>query len=93
MRKLAQQGDCLNRVQPRGVADHVVLVLAPLPVLAQRADPLGDGRVVGEEGSGVAECAEVLPRIEAVGGRRAGAGAQAAAARAVGLAGVLDHAQ
>src|SRR5581483_3457612 len=90
-RKLVSQNRSLDRVEPRRIADHVVVVLQPLSMLAQRANLLRKSLVVGNEGAGIAERAEVLSRIEAECRRNTNlAGAHAVPICAMGLARILD---
>src|SRR5438067_4724070 len=64
-RELVREHDRLDRVEPRGEADHLVVVLRALPVLAQRLHACDEIVIVGDQRAGVAECAEILAGIEA----------------------------
>ena len=67
------------------------MVLPPLSVLAERANRLGEARVVRGERAGVAHRSEILRRVEAERAREpGGAGAEAVALGPVRLAGILD---
>ncbi len=71
---------------------QVVLVLPPLPVLAESEDRVGELVVVRHQCTRVAHCPEILPGIEAE--RRSAAAracAKSIARCAMGLAGVLDQ--
>src|SRR5204862_8103672 len=86
--------DRLDRVEPARPAFALVLVLRPLPVLAQRLRGLREPGVVRGQRARVAKGAEVLARIEAERRERAfRAGADAVPIRSVCLAGVLDELQ
>src|SRR5205814_6067069 len=86
--------DRLDRVEPACPAFALVLVLRPLPVLAQRLRGLREPGVVRGQRACVAEGAEILARIEAERRERASrAGADAVPIRSVCLAGVLYEVQ
>jgi hypothetical protein len=86
-----QQGG-LDLVQAAVPADLVVHVLLGRPVVAQRAEPVGDVRVRRRHGTAVAEGAQVLPRVEAPGGRVGQTpDRDAPVPGAVRLCGVVEH--
>ena len=89
--QLHAQDRRLEGVEPRGGADHVMVVAGPLAVRAQQPDLVGDRRVVRHEPAAVAPGAEVLRGVE---GEAAGVAHRARATAgepgAVRLAGVLD---
>ena len=86
----AQHGS-LQLVQATVTPLHVEHILAARPVVAQSTHGTSQLSVVRGHGSGIAESAEVLARIEAVPGRVAkAAGALAAKSTAVSLRVVLD---
>ncbi len=64
---MLQEGG-LQVVEPEAVADHGVVRLALVAVVAQDAHRLGHVGVGGGDRAAVAEGAEVLARIEAEGG-------------------------
>ncbi len=90
-RQLAKENERLDRVESRGPADRVVLVLRRCPCSRSERTLVGEFGVVGDERACVSHRAEILPRVEA---ERAGgpscAGAHAVARRSVRLTGVLD---
>src|SRR5918994_6887574 len=89
--KLLEQDDRLDGVQPGGVADVVVVVLAGLSVDAKCSRVLGQTRVVGHERPRVPHCSEVLRRVEAEGRRCGGfANGQAIAAGPVSPGRILE---
>jgi hypothetical protein len=90
-RKLLEQDDRLERVQAGGVPDVLVVVLICFAVAAERANPVGEVTVVGDERSGVTHRTEVLRRIEAERGRTCEpAGPDSIAARTMCLTRVLN---
>src|SRR5829696_6171745 len=90
-RKLLEQDDRLDGVQPGGIADIIVAVLAGLSVDAKCSRMLGQRRIVGHECARVPYRPEVLRGVEAEGRRCGGvANGHAVAAGPVSLTGVLD---
>ena len=65
MGQLAKKHRSLNRVEPRGPADELVLVLPLLAVFAQCPDPSCELGIACHQRAGVADRSEVLGGIEA----------------------------
>jgi hypothetical protein len=89
--QLSREHGGLKGVQASRVAEQLVVVLAPLAVLAEGTHSLGDSLVARHETTRVAEGTQVLGRVEAEGRGIAGAaGPVAVADGAVRLTGILD---
>jgi hypothetical protein len=71
--------------------DHLVHIFFPGAVIARAAQALGEGVVIGDNGAGIADGAEILGGIKAEAAGAAKSAAHAGAQpRAVGLGAVLD---
>ena len=94
MLELDSQHRRLQRVESAVDALLEVDILLRRAVIAQRGDALGQCGVMGGDGTGIAECAEVFAGVKAPGHDVAAvADAPRAPGRAVGLCGIFHQAQ
>ena len=92
MRQFRRQDRRLQAVEPAVDALDVVLMLYQSAVARQHGHVLGERRVIGDDGAGIAHRAEILAGIERIGrGYAEGADLLALVARQMRLRAVLDH--
>ena len=90
--ELHPEDGALDLIHPAVETFHLMIVLLRPAVVSQHANPAGDFRVVGHNGTAVAVSAQVLAGIEAEAGHLSEvARSPAFVFSAVGLGGVFDH--
>ena len=71
---------------------HLIVVTLFGPIIPQHANPIRQCRIVGSDGSRIAQCPQVLGGIETVPGRMTQrAGPAPTIARSLSLGGVFQH--